>query len=436
MHPSSPEEYFLLDMCGADDMDILQQNSSREPESMNAEHQDVAADAPAEAVEAVTETGRAEKGPDSETGSGQVKVEAGSSADSQAPLGKAEAAKGVPPVEAAIKEEPCDSKPAAADVEWMPGPVLESYCDATDTATLGLPACSNAEPVGTSSLKKDEQRQPSAAPVTPSTSPDATARQETLQESGAAQPPQAANAGASVASVSAEAGTTVAGEPHLQEQSEAEVEIAPLLSVGKQPRLPNGRFLPKGKQRPESAPAAWTRESGRAGPGAERTASVHENGVSGPLDPHDAAQEPLPLTGQQIPVTQKSGEGRKRHSMPALACQLPSRRSMRGSKAQHGETHGLGDQNGTELDSKADSAAPAPVQATKLAFNKEAQPAPGTSANAESDTGYGPDSGPSHNELPLKNGVQQLRCALRSTLVSQEFSLLNLSVVFVCMSEQ
>ncbi|CAL8471780.1 g11322 [Coccomyxa elongata] len=409
MHPSSPEEYFLLDMCGADDMDILLQNSGRQPESMNAEHQDVAADAPAEAVEAVTDTGRAEKRPASEAGSGQVKVGAGSNADSQALLGKEEAAEGVPPVEAAVKEEPCQSKPAAVAVERTPGPISESHCDATETAVLGLPACSNAEPVSASSPVKDEQRQPSAAPVSPSTNADATARQETLQESEAAQPPQAADAGACVASVSAEAGTTVAGVPLSQEHSDVKVDVAPLLSVSKQPRLPNGRFLPKGKQRPESAPAAWTRESGRAVPGAEGTAAAHANGVSGPLEPDDAAQEALPLTGQQIPVTQKSGEGRKRHSMPALACQLPSRRSMRGSKAQHGETHGLQDQNGTELDPKADSATPAPLEAARLAFNKEAQPAPGTSASAEPDTGYCPDSGPSQHKLPLENGVRQLR---------------------------
>lgn len=399
MHPSSPEEYFLLDMCGADEMDILQQNSGREQEDMDAEHQHVATEAPAEAKEAVTDTEPAETKPAFEAGSGQAKVEAGSNAFVQAPLKKAEASEGVPPVEAALKEEPCESEPTAAADEPMPGPSPENHRDAADTAVRVSP-------------EKDEQGQPSAVQSLPSTNANVTERQEALPESEAAQPSPAADAGPSTESVPAESGTAAAGEAQPQEQPEAKVEIAPILTASKQPRLPNGRFLPKGKQRPESAPAAWTRDSGSPGPSVGTTAAVHADGASGPLGPGEAGQEALPSTEQQIPVPQKSREGRKRHSMPALACQLPSRRSMRGVKAQHGETHSLQDQNGTELASKAHSAAPVPVVPVGLAPDEDAQPASGTSADAQPDTGSCPDPGPSraHSELPLENGVQQLRC--------------------------
>ena len=379
---------------------------------MDEEQQHVAAEAPAEAGEAATVTVPAETGPASEATPGQVKVEAGSKADSKAPLEKTEASEGLPPVEAAVKEEPRRFETAAAADEPMPGPSPEAHCGAADTAVKGPTACSNAEPASASSPVKDEQRQPSSAPSPPATHADARESQDTLPKSEAAQPSQAE--GPSLASVSAESDRAAIGKPPLQKQPEDEVDIAPIPAANRQPRLPNGRFLPKGKKRPESAPAARTRESGRADLGMEEMAAVHANGALAPLEPHDAAPQLLPLSQQQIPLTQKSVEGRKRHSMPALACQLPSRRSTRGVKAQHGETHGSEQQNDTELGSKADGAAPAPMEATILATNKDAQPAPGTSANAAPDTAYCPDSGPAHSELPLENSVQQLRCALPS----------------------
>ncbi|BDA47154.1 probable PHD finger protein MALE MEIOCYTE DEATH 1 [Coccomyxa sp. Obi] len=390
MHPASPEEYFLLDMSEADKIDILQQDS------IDAELQHAGEEAPAEAGEAVTNSGPAEIGPASEADLGQLKVEAGSNAEPQAPLEQAEASEAVPPVETAVKEEPCESKPAAAADEPMPGPSPGNHSDAADTAVRGLAACSSAEPTGALSPVEDEQGQPSSAPSLPSTNANATGRQETLQQSEAAQPPQAADAGPS----------TSADVPQPHEQPEAKVEIAPILTASKQPRLPNGRFLPKQKQRPESAPAAWTSD---IGPSMGRTATMHENGASGPLEPDDAAEEPLQVPDQHILITQKSGDGRKRHSMPALACQLPSRRSTRGVKTQHGETHGLEDQNGTELDSEADGAGPAPVDPIKLASNEDAQPADKTFASDQPDTGCCPDSGPSDSNTPEENGVQQLR---------------------------
>ncbi len=137
---------WAVDADQANEIDILQQNSDREQGSMDGEQQHVAAEAPAEAGEAATVTVPAETGPASEATPGQVKVEAGSKADSKAPLEKTEASEGLPPVEAAVKEEPRRFETAAAAEEPMPGPSPEAHCGAADTAVKGLTACSNAEP--------------------------------------------------------------------------------------------------------------------------------------------------------------------------------------------------------------------------------------------------------------------------------------------------
>lgn len=239
VHPSSPEQYFLLEQqADADEAAVLQPSHSLEQAensrpaggSAGAEEQgDVSAEADTKQVL------------DDEAGTGQVKEEAGSGAYPQHSGRQAEVLEAVLPSEPAVKTEHTKAAVASESNTQMLKSDTGGHPAVGDAELEGPPPRSSAAPTAETALSNvDRVSQAAEAHVG-----ELSERQPGLYATGT---PGQADTEHPMPSAAEESGAEAACQTQRQRNLQETAAVH-------QPRLANGRFLPRKRQRPDGAPA-------------------------------------------------------------------------------------------------------------------------------------------------------------------------------------
>ena len=240
MHPSSPEQYYLLEQrADADEAAVLQLSHSPEQAenirpaggSAGAEEQgDVSAEMDTKQVL------------DDEAGTGQVKEEAETGADPQHSGRQAEVLEAVLPTEAAAKAEHTKAAVASESNTQMLKSDTGGHPAVGDAEEEGPPLGSSAAPTAAEIALSNLDRVSQAAEAHVG---KLSERQPGLDATGTSGQADTEHPMPSAAKGSgAEAACQTQQQRNLQETAAVH-----------QPRLANGRFLPHKRQRPDGAPA-------------------------------------------------------------------------------------------------------------------------------------------------------------------------------------
>ena len=240
VHPSSPEQYFLLEQrADVDEAAILQPSHSLE----QAENSRPAGgSACAEEQGDVSVEADTKQVLDDEAGTGLVKEEAESGADSQHSGRQAEVLEAVLPSEAAVKAEHTKAAVAAESNGQMLTSDTGGHPAAGHAELEGTPPRSSAAPTAAENalLNVDRVSQASEAHVG-----ELSGRQPGADVTGTSGQADTEHPMPSAAKESgAEAACQMQQQRNLQETAAVH-----------QPRLANGRFLPRKRRRPDGAPA-------------------------------------------------------------------------------------------------------------------------------------------------------------------------------------
>ena len=238
MHPSSSEQYFLLEQrADADEEAVLQprhsleqaENSRPAGGSAGAEEQgDVTAEADTKQVL------------DDEAGTGQVKEEAESGADPQHSGGQAEVLEAVLPTEAALKAEHTKAAVASESNGQMLTSDTGGHPAVGDAELEGPPPRSSAAPTAAENALSNVDRVSQAAKAHVG---ELSGRQRGLDATGTSGQADTEHPMPSAAEEScAEATCQTRQQQNLLETAAVH-----------QPRLANGRFLPRKRKRPDGA---------------------------------------------------------------------------------------------------------------------------------------------------------------------------------------